>query len=180
MTNGYIVKITKMWRNNLGVMMILGELFLLHDVRLQAVPNAVFWSYYTKNGVEEHYHEHNLVELREVKRLRRLLMITAESLGAGRIQQQMPYTFSDHPPLVCERKHLTLDSLVPVRVQQQTPNTFSDPRPLICGWKYIALGAANGESMEEAFRPLTASEADTALARPNCDLSQYELMVGSF
>ena len=38
MTNGHITKIGRMRRNSLGVIMPLGELFILHDERLPAVP----------------------------------------------------------------------------------------------------------------------------------------------
>ena len=142
MTNGDIIKIGRIWRNNLGVIMLLGELFVPHDDRLKAVHNAVFWSYHTTNGVQELYLERNLVELCKVKRLRRLLMIAPGSLVSSGIQQQMP-------------------------------NTFSDPLTLFCGWKHITVGPANGESTEESFRPLIASEVDTALAPHNYDRSQY-------
>ncbi|KAL8790956.1 MAG: hypothetical protein Q9195_006101 [Heterodermia aff. obscurata] len=147
MTNGHIIKIGRMCRNNLGAMMLLGELFILHDDRLPVVRNAVFWSYYTTNGVEEFYLEHNLVELRKVKRLRKLLMITP-------------------------------DQLVPGSIQHQMPNAFSDPPALICGWKHITLGSANGESTEESFRPLIASEADIAIAPHDCGHSQYDSTAG--
>ena len=145
MTNGHMIKVRRMWRDNLGVVMLLGELFVPHDERLPTATNAVFWSYYTTNGFEEDYLEHNLVELCQVRRLRRLLMIVP-------------------------------DSLVPGTIQQQTPNPFSDPPDLLCGWKHITFGSANGESAEESFRPLTASEADIALASHNCDHSQYRSM----
>ena len=144
-TNDHIIKISRMWRDTSGVIMLFGELFIPHDERLPPVAksDAVFLSYYTTNGVDEQYLEHNLVELRKVKQLRRLLMITP-------------------------------DQHVPGTVQQQMQNASSDLPTLFCGWKHITLGAANGESIEESIRPLTASEV--GLAPNNCDRSQYESM----
>ena len=144
MTNGHIIKIQRMWRDNLGVVMLFGELFMPHDDRLPALPNAVFWSYYTTNGIEEHYREHNFAELCKVRRVRRLLMITPDS-SVQTMQQQMPNTFSDLPALICGWKHITLGST-------NGEWTEESLRPLIANEADTALGPNNfGRSQYESM-----------------------------
>ena len=158
MTNGDIIKIGRIWRNNLGVMMLLGELFVSHDDRLPAVPNAIFWSYHTTNGVDELYLERNLVELGKVKRLRRLLMITPGSLAPRTIQQQMPNTFSDPPTLICGWKHITLG---PAN-GESTEESF---RPLIAGEADTALAPHNCDRSQHESRPGFSSLSEPTRSR---------------